>query len=89
MRRYLIPILFLAGFLSSSKQLTIVGLHFGDGARIFVDGAKQKTANDGASPSTTLIAPKAGKWIGVGQTVMLQVKNPDGTASNSFSFSRR
>ena len=72
----------------TGKQLTVVGRNFGDGAKVFVDGAKQKTTNDAANPRTTLFAPKAGKWIAPGQAVTLRVKNPDGTLSNEFPFTR-
>ena len=72
----------------SGKALTVVGQNFKNGARVLVDGAKQKTANDATNPTTTLIARKAGNWIGKGKTVKVQVRNPDGVLSNEFSFYR-
>jgi hypothetical protein len=55
-----------------------------------MDGEKQKkTFNDDVSPSTMLVAMKSGKnKISVGQTVRLQVRNPDNTLSPEFLFTR-
>lgn len=73
----------------SGKMLLVMGSNFGSGAALLMDGAKQKkTFNDEVTPSTLLVARKAGKNIARGQTVVLQVRNPDGTLSNEFSFTR-
>jgi hypothetical protein len=48
----------------------------------------KKTGNDPDNPTTLITARKAGKSIGRGQTVVLQVRNPDGTASEAFAFTR-
>jgi hypothetical protein len=67
----------------------LTGENFDDGATLFMDGAKvKKTANDELAPTTTLISRKGGNLITSGQTVVLQVRNPSGTASENFSFTR-
>ena len=71
------------------KQLLVSGENFAFEAQLLMDGSKQKkTFNDDVTPNTLLVARKAGKFIAPGQTVLLQVKNPDGTLSNEFSFTR-
>jgi hypothetical protein len=73
----------------SKKQLRVTGENFDIEAQLFMDGAKQKkTFNDELTPNTLLVARKAGKNIEPGQTVVLQVKNPDGTLSNEVSFTK-
>lgn len=73
----------------NGAKLIVTGINFVDGAALLMDGVKQKkTHNDEGSPSTMLIAKKTGKKIAPGQTVMLQVRNPDGTLSAAFSFTR-
>jgi Reeler domain-containing protein len=71
------------------KQLLVSGNNFAFEAQLLMDGSKQKkTFNDDVTPNTLLVARKTGKFIAPGQTVVLQVKNPDGTLSNEFSFTR-
>jgi hypothetical protein len=71
------------------KQLILTGENFGSGALLFMDGAKvKKTGNDEVNPSTVLIARKGRNLISPGQTVSLQVKNPDDTVSENFLFTR-
>lgn len=72
----------------SGKKLIVAGRGFGRGARILVDGAEAKTKNDASNPAAMLIAKKAGRSIAPGQTVSLQVRNPDGITSGVFSFRR-
>ncbi|HEX8185373.1 MAG TPA: Reeler domain-containing protein [Blastocatellia bacterium] len=82
----------------SGKKLIVTGENFGDGASLYmcddcsspaIDGSKvKKVSNDSEHPDTTLKAKKAGKDIARGQTVILQVKNPDDTLSDPFSFTR-
>jgi hypothetical protein len=70
--------------------LFVTGENFAPGARLFLNGERQKkTGNDEASPTTLLVGRKAGKRIPVGQPVTLQVINPDGTASPLFTFTRQ
>ncbi|HEU4388704.1 MAG TPA: choice-of-anchor V domain-containing protein [Blastocatellia bacterium] len=69
------------------KALFVNGDGFQMEAKVFVDGEKQKTANlDDFSHQ--LKCKKAGKFIAAGATVMLVVKNPDGTESPPFSYTR-
>jgi hypothetical protein len=80
------------------KQLLVSGQNFGDGALLFscdtcampaTNGSKmKKTFNDELTPATLMVARKGGKSIAPGQTVNLQVKNPDGSVSNTFTFTR-
>jgi hypothetical protein len=69
------------------KQLIVTGENFEDDSRILINGARQKTANDPESPTTRLIAPKAGKVIRAGDSV--QVRNPDGALSPEFIYTGR
>jgi Galactose oxidase, central domain len=68
----------------SGKRLIIAGENFDDGAVILINGEKQKTRNDDQNPRTTLIGKKAGNKIKAGDK--LQVRNPDGTVSEEFTF---
>ena len=72
------------------KKLVVAGENFDNGAEVFMDGVKQKkTGNfDPFNLARVLIAKKTGKKIGRGQTVSLQVRNPDGMLSNTFMFTR-
>ena len=72
----------------SGKKLFVYGENFENGTVILMDGEKEKTANDDQNPTTILIGRKAGKRIAIGQTVVLQVRNPAGRLSEPFSFSR-
>ena len=69
------------------KALFINGNGFQMGAKVDVNGDPQKTVNlDDFSHQ--LKCKKAGKWIAPGTTATLVVRNPDGTASPPFSYSR-
>jgi hypothetical protein len=73
----------------NKKQLIVTGENFDFGALLFMDEAKvKKTFNDEVTPTTTLVARKAGKTISPGQTIVLQVRNLDGTTSENFTFTR-
>lgn len=72
------------------KKLLVFGQGFQAGAKILLNGERQKkTFNDDASPTTNLVGKKAGKFIPQGQTVIIQVANPDGALSPEFKFTRR
>jgi ferredoxin-NADP reductase len=49
---------------------------------------KNNTLPDEMNPTSLLVARKSGKKITPGQTVTLQVRNPDSQLSNEFSFTR-
>jgi hypothetical protein len=70
------------------KKLFVFGQGFQAGAKLLVNGEQQKTLSDDASQSTNLIGKKAGRFITQGQTVALQVLNPDGLRSPEFKFTR-
>lgn len=71
------------------KQLLVSGQSFDDGAKLFIDGVFiKKSFNDTDTPSTLLVATKAGKDIASGQTVTLQVHNASGAVSADFRFTR-
>ncbi len=78
----------ITGASIKGKKLFVTGDRFSSGAVIILNGEQQKTENDGASPTTLLIARRAGKQIPVGQAVTVQVRNPDGALSNEFIFTR-
>jgi len=78
----------ITGATVNGKRLVVEGKNFGEGAAVLLNGERQKTTNDEASPNTTLVARKAGKKIAPGQPVTLQVQNFDGTLSQEFSFTR-
>jgi N-acetylneuraminic acid mutarotase len=78
----------ITGVSISGKKLFIQGTGFDQGAKILLDGAKQKTPNDAASPGTLLKGKKAAKKIAPGQTVRLRVRNADGTESPDFIYTR-
>ena len=79
----------ITGASISGKQLIVTGANFSLGAALLMNGEKQKkTTNDASSPSTMLIARKAGKWIGPGQTIQLEVRNSDETLSEDFFYTR-
>ncbi len=67
------------------KQLIVSGERFLEGARVFINGERQKkVGNDSQTPSTKIVARKAGKIAKPGD--LIQVKNPDGLFSNEFVY---
>jgi len=60
------------------KKLILTGQNFSQGAVILVNGEPQKTRNDEDSPSTTLIAKKAGSNIPDNAAVSIQVQSANG-----------
>ncbi|HJQ22604.1 MAG TPA: SBBP repeat-containing protein [Blastocatellia bacterium] len=72
----------------NGKKLIVSGEGFQSGAVILLNGEERATHNDDANPNTRLISKRAGKRIAPGGTVVLQVKNPDGTKSLEWLFQR-
>ena len=70
---------------SGSKKLFVTGENFDMGAKVELNGEKQKTVNE-EDFSHSLKCKKAGKNIEVGVPVTLVVKNADGTRSQPFTF---
>jgi N-acetylneuraminic acid mutarotase len=67
------------------KKLLVNGENFDPGAELLLNGEKQKkVSNDLGNPGSRLIAKKSGKKIQVGDK--LQVRNPNGTVSEEFTF---
>ena len=71
----------------NGKKLLVFGESFQMGAVVLLDGNEQGTLNDDDF-SHLLRCKKAGKKIAAGSTVTLTVKNPDGTLSAPFTFTR-
>ncbi|HSB09810.1 MAG TPA: hypothetical protein VLM38_10030, partial [Blastocatellia bacterium] len=65
------------------KQLIINGSGFEDGAKVFLNGAQEKTS---FVSSTQVIAKKAGKRAATGDT--LSVRNPDSTETPVFPYTK-
>ncbi|HXG68362.1 MAG TPA: delta-60 repeat domain-containing protein [Blastocatellia bacterium] len=78
----------ITGVSVNGKSLTIYGEHFDIGARIIINGNKQRTRNDAQNPYGVLIGKKAAKKIDSGQTVILQVQNSSNIISPEFIFTR-
>jgi len=73
---------------ASAKKLFVFGQNFAMGAVVEVNGNEQGTLNDDGDPSHFLRCKKAAKKIAPGSTATLTVRNPDGTVSAPFSFTR-
>jgi hypothetical protein len=69
------------------KHLYVNGENFKDGAQVELNGDTVKTSNE-VDFSHRLKCKKAGKKIPRGQTVLLVVRNPDGTKSQPFLYTR-
>src|SRR5262245_17790662 len=67
------------------RKLILTGENFSDGAVILLNGEPQKTRNDEDSPSTILIAKKAGNNIPDGAAVNIQVQTTS-ALSDKFLF---
>jgi hypothetical protein len=77
---------FITSVVPDGKNLIVLGLNFDSSAKVFVDGVKQKTLREAATSATRLVAKKAFKKIGNGQTVSVVVKNSDGSESPGVPF---
>jgi hypothetical protein len=80
------PILFQA--VISGKHLLIYGTGFAAGAVLRINDQPTKTRNEDPDQSQILFAKKAAKKIAPGQTVQLQVENPNGKRSNFLFFTK-
>src|SRR5262245_22621941 len=69
----------------NGRKLILVGENFADGSVILLNGEPQKTRNDEESPTTILIAKKAGNNIPDGSAVNIQVQSSIGV-SEKFPF---
>jgi N-acetylneuraminic acid mutarotase len=82
------PLPQITGASISGKALFVEGQNFDDGAKVFLNDEKQKTANDEQNPTRVLRCKKAGRFIERGATVRLKVRNADGTESAEFIYTR-
>jgi beta-glucanase (GH16 family) len=82
-----IPVPLVTGVEIRKKDVLITGENFDEGADIVMNGEQRKTKRDDQDPSI-LVGKKLAKKIPRGGTVILQVKNADGTLSPEFSFTR-
>ena len=81
--------LLVTGASIEKKQLTITGTGFKMGAQIMVNQQAQPTTNDSQKPAAILIGgKKVVKRIAPGQTVNIQVENPNGEKSNIYVLYR-
>lgn len=71
----------------TGKKLRVYGVNFPEGAVVFMNGEKQKTA-PGEPPTEALVCKKAGKWITPGTTVSLTIKLADGSFSEEYFYTR-
>jgi V8-like Glu-specific endopeptidase len=76
---------FITSVVPDAKNLIILGLNFDSGAKVFVDGVKQKTLRETATASTRLIAKKGFKKMVTGSHSVV-VKNSDGSESPAVPF---
>jgi N-acetylneuraminic acid mutarotase len=76
----------ITGASVSGKTLFVEGQNFDEGAKVYLNDEKQKTANETAT--TMLRCKKAGRLIERGATVRLKVRNADGTESAEFTYTR-
>ncbi len=73
---------------AKGKKLFVSGQNFAMGAVVEVNGVEVGTVNDEEDPSHSLRCKKGAKKIDPGSTAMILVRNPDGTPSSVFSFTR-
>jgi len=78
----------ITGAQANAKKLFVFGHNFEMGAVVEVNGNEQGTLNDENDPTGFLRCKKAAKKIAPGSTAILTVRNPDGSVSEPFSFSR-
>jgi hypothetical protein len=67
------------------KKLILTGENFAPGAVVLVNGEPHKTKPDAETPSTVLVAKKAGKFIPDDTAVDIQVQTPN-SLSEKFPF---
>jgi hypothetical protein len=68
------------------NKLVVLGDGFDEGAVILLNGKKQKTTWSEKDQKIVLISKKAAKKIVMGETVVLRVRNSDGSLSDDFEF---
>jgi hypothetical protein len=76
----------ITGALKKGRKLFVYGENFAFGATIIVDSEPQKSTNVDEDPTMILFGKKAGRNITPGQTVSIQVQEPNGWLSNQLDF---
>lgn len=76
----------ITGISMIGKRLIVTGANFKPGAVMLINGQEQVTI---VIDPSQMVSKKAGKSLPIGQPVMLQVKNPDGSVSNQMSYTRQ
>jgi hypothetical protein len=82
------PLPEVTGAQTKKKKLFVFGQNFAMGAVAEVNGTEVPTLNEEADPTHFLICKKAAKKISPGSTATIVVRNPDGSTSPPFSFTR-
>jgi hypothetical protein len=77
----------ITGVTLKGAKLFVNGSNYQEGAIVEMDGVDQKTAT-WDPPGFSLRCKKAGNRISIGVPVTLVVRNPDGSRSDGFSFTR-
>jgi photosystem II stability/assembly factor-like uncharacterized protein len=78
----------ITGVTVTGESLVVRGQGFAAGAVIILNGRDQPTENDSINPATELTSQKAVKRVQVGDSAIVQVKNPDGSRSSDYIFYR-
>ena len=73
---------------NGAKKLFVFGQNFEMGAMVEIDGVEVGTLNDEEDPTGFLRCKKGAKRIAPGSTASITVRNPDGSLSQPFSFTR-
>jgi len=78
----------VTGATANAKKLFVFGQNFETGAFVEVNGIEVFTVNDDDDPMHFLRCKKGAKRIAPGETGTLIVRNPDGTPSAPFTFTK-
>jgi hypothetical protein len=76
----------IVGAVIQGKKLIVRGENFSDGAKLFIDGQKQKTKASEDDPGRILIAKKGAREVQRNELVELVVRNSNDQSSRPFGF---
>jgi hypothetical protein len=76
----------IVGAVIQGKKLIVRGENFSTGAKVFIDGQKQKTKASEDDPDRILIVKKGAREIERNQLVALVVRNSNDQTSRPFGF---
>ena len=71
-----------------NQDVIVRGQYFDPEAVILLDGIQQRTKTKESATTPTLVGKRLADMIPVGMTVVLRVRNSDGTLSPEFQFAR-